>query len=227
MPQPHHRARAPGQRRRRGHRARGRARRTAALQGRADPLGLPRRALRRRQAAVALREPRLRAELRRRRGRQRLLAPSCTRCSRRSPRRRSGSRSPMTGSVNQHGDVQAIGGVNEKIEGFFDVCQARGLTGAQGVLIPAANVRHLMLRARRGRGRGRGPLRRLPGRDGRPGARDPHRRARGRARRHRPLSRRHRQLPRRAAAGRLRGARAVRSWPGPPGKKDWRRGKPK
>jgi predicted ATP-dependent protease len=52
----------------------------------------------------------------------------------------------VTGSVNQHGEVQAIGGVNEKIEGFFDVCQARGLTGKQGVLIPAANVKHLMLR---------------------------------------------------------------------------------
>jgi lon-related putative ATP-dependent protease len=52
----------------------------------------------------------------------------------------------VTGSVNQHGVVQAIGGVNEKIEGFFDVCQARGLTGDQGVLIPAANIKHLMLR---------------------------------------------------------------------------------
>lgn len=52
----------------------------------------------------------------------------------------------VTGSVNQHGQVQAIGGVNEKIEGFFDVCQMRGLTGDQGVLIPAANVPHLMLR---------------------------------------------------------------------------------
>ncbi len=52
----------------------------------------------------------------------------------------------MTGSVNQHGDVQAIGGVNEKIEGFFDLCKARGLTGRQAVIIPAANVRHLMLR---------------------------------------------------------------------------------
>lgn len=52
----------------------------------------------------------------------------------------------VTGSVNQHGAVQAIGGVNEKIEGFFDVCRARGLTGEQGVLIPAANVKHLMLR---------------------------------------------------------------------------------
>ena len=52
----------------------------------------------------------------------------------------------VTGSVNQHGEVQAIGGVNEKIEGFFDLCRARGLTGSQGVLIPQANVRHLMLR---------------------------------------------------------------------------------
>ena len=52
----------------------------------------------------------------------------------------------VTGSVNQHGEVQAIGGVNEKIEGFFDLCNARGLTGEQGVLIPASNVKHLMLR---------------------------------------------------------------------------------
>ncbi|HSM42077.1 MAG TPA: ATP-binding protein [Afifellaceae bacterium] len=53
----------------------------------------------------------------------------------------------VTGSVNQLGHVQAIGGVNEKIEGFFDICKSRGLTGSQGVLIPAANVKHLMLRA--------------------------------------------------------------------------------
>jgi lon-related putative ATP-dependent protease len=52
----------------------------------------------------------------------------------------------VTGSVNQFGQVQPIGGVNEKIEGFFDICRARGLTGDQGVLIPAANVKHLMLR---------------------------------------------------------------------------------
>jgi lon-related putative ATP-dependent protease len=52
----------------------------------------------------------------------------------------------VTGSVNQFGHVQAIGAVNEKIEGFFDICQARGLTGEQGVLIPASNVKHLMLR---------------------------------------------------------------------------------
>jgi len=52
----------------------------------------------------------------------------------------------VTGSVNQRGEVQAIGGVNEKIEGFFDICKARGLTGAQGVLIPRSNVQHLMLR---------------------------------------------------------------------------------
>jgi len=52
----------------------------------------------------------------------------------------------ITGSVNQHGQIQPIGGVNEKIEGFFSACQAKGLTGAQGVLIPASNTRHLMLR---------------------------------------------------------------------------------
>ncbi len=52
----------------------------------------------------------------------------------------------VTGSVNQHGEIQAIGGVNEKIEGFFSVCRMEGLTGEQGVVIPQANVRHLMLR---------------------------------------------------------------------------------
>jgi predicted ATP-dependent protease len=52
----------------------------------------------------------------------------------------------VTGSVNQHGQIQAIGGVNEKIEGFFDICRRKGLTGSQGVLIPKANVQHLMLR---------------------------------------------------------------------------------
>ena len=52
----------------------------------------------------------------------------------------------VTGSVDQHGRVQPIGGVNEKIEGFFDICEATGLTGLQGVIVPAANVKHLMLR---------------------------------------------------------------------------------
>ncbi|MDX1780781.1 MAG: ATP-binding protein [Thalassovita sp.] len=52
----------------------------------------------------------------------------------------------VTGSVNQSGEVQAIGGVNEKIEGFFETCAARGLTGDQGVLIPQSNIEHLMLR---------------------------------------------------------------------------------
>jgi lon-related putative ATP-dependent protease len=52
----------------------------------------------------------------------------------------------VTGSVDQHGDVQPIGGVNQKIEGFFDVCKLKGLSGEQGVIIPAGNVRHLMLR---------------------------------------------------------------------------------
>jgi len=53
----------------------------------------------------------------------------------------------VTGSVNQLGQVQPIGGVNEKIEGFFDVCRRAGFTGGQGVLIPETNVKHLMLRA--------------------------------------------------------------------------------
>jgi lon-related putative ATP-dependent protease len=53
----------------------------------------------------------------------------------------------ITGSVSQHGEVQAIGGVNEKIEGFFDICTARDLTGDEGVIIPEANRKHLMLRA--------------------------------------------------------------------------------
>lgn len=52
----------------------------------------------------------------------------------------------ITGAISQRGEVQAIGGVNEKIEGFFDLCFSRGLTGSQGVVIPQANVRHLMLK---------------------------------------------------------------------------------
>lgn len=52
----------------------------------------------------------------------------------------------MTGAIDQFGHIQAIGGVNEKIEGFFDTCNARGLTGAQGVIIPVSNVSELMLR---------------------------------------------------------------------------------
>jgi len=52
----------------------------------------------------------------------------------------------VTGSVNQLGEIQAIGGVCAKIEGFFDLCNARGLTGAQGVLIPRSNLPHLVLR---------------------------------------------------------------------------------
>jgi lon-related putative ATP-dependent protease len=52
----------------------------------------------------------------------------------------------VTGSVNQQGEIRPVGGINEKIEGFFDACRLHGFTGAQGVLIPEANVRHLMLR---------------------------------------------------------------------------------
>ena len=52
----------------------------------------------------------------------------------------------VTGSVNQKGEVQAIGGINEKVEGFFEVCRVRGLNGSQGVLIPASNIHNLMLK---------------------------------------------------------------------------------
>lgn len=52
----------------------------------------------------------------------------------------------VTGSVNQKGEIQAIGGVNEKIEGFFDICSRKGLTGKQGIMLPAANVKNLVLR---------------------------------------------------------------------------------
>jgi ATP-dependent Lon protease len=52
----------------------------------------------------------------------------------------------ITGSMDQRGFVQAVGGTNQKIEGFFDVCQLAGLTGEQGIIIPAANLQHLMLR---------------------------------------------------------------------------------
>ena len=52
----------------------------------------------------------------------------------------------ITGSADQHGNIQAIGGINEKIEGFFDICKQQGLTGEQGVIMPASNVAHLILR---------------------------------------------------------------------------------
>jgi len=73
----------------------------------------------------------------------------------------------VTGSVNQHGVVQPIGGVNEKIEGFYDVCVQRGLTGEQGVLIPASNVKHLMLRSDVVEAAQQGQFGRHPGRAGR------------------------------------------------------------
>jgi predicted ATP-dependent protease len=51
----------------------------------------------------------------------------------------------VTGSVNQKGEIQAIGGVNQKIEGYFEVCRQKGLTGSQGVIVPRANITNLML----------------------------------------------------------------------------------
>jgi len=62
----------------------------------------------------------------------------------------------ITGSINQYGDVQSVGGVNEKIESFFKLCQARGLTGEQGVIIPKANIPNLMLKAEIAAAVGRG-----------------------------------------------------------------------
>src|SRR5690606_24001634 len=52
----------------------------------------------------------------------------------------------VTGSINQKGEIQPIGGVNEKIEGFYEVCKNKGLTGEQGVIIPHQNVKNLMLK---------------------------------------------------------------------------------
>ena len=52
----------------------------------------------------------------------------------------------VTGSVNQKGEIQPVGGINQKIEGFFDICQAKGVNGQQGAIIPAQNVKNLMLK---------------------------------------------------------------------------------
>jgi hypothetical protein len=70
-------------------------------------------------------------------------APSCTPSSQRWPGYQSVA---VTGSINQRGEIQAVGGATTKIEGFFAVCKAQGLDGNQGVIIPAANIRHLMLK---------------------------------------------------------------------------------
>ena len=65
----------------------------------------------------------------------------------------------VTGSVDQFGNVQAVGAVNEKLEGFFDLCAARGLDGTHGAIVPHSNAAMLMLRDDVVAGRGRGPLR--------------------------------------------------------------------
>ena len=111
----------------------------------------------------------------------------------------------ITGSVNQHGQVQPIGGVNEKIEGFFDVCRAAGLTGDQGVLDPGLERQAPDAARGRGGGGGEGPLPRLAGRDGGRGGRAADRRARGGEGRGRPLPRRVGQPARGRPAGRVRG----------------------
>ena len=111
----------------------------------------------------------------------------------------------ITGSVNQHGQVQPIGGVNEKIEGFFDVCRASGLTGDQGVLVPASNVKHLMLRADVVEAAEKGQFHVWPVADrGRSGG-AAHRRARGGEGCRRPLSGRVGQPAGGRPAGRVRG----------------------
>ena len=121
----------------------------------------------------------------------------------------------VTGSVNQRGEVQAIGGANEKIEGFFDVCVARGLDGEQGVLIPASNVKQPDATGGRRRCGCPGQVPHLRDRDRGPGHRDPDRETGGRARRRGGLPRgQHQQTGRRPAhragrhgAGVLRAAR--------------------
>ena len=110
----------------------------------------------------------------------------------------------VTGSVNQYGEVQAIGGVNEKIEGFFDICLARGLTGSQGVLIPASNAQHLMLRDDVVKACADGPFRRLPHRFDRRRRRAAHRPSRRRTSVRRRLSCGQRERARRAAFAGLR-----------------------
>ena len=90
----------------------------------------------------------------------------------------------VTGSVNQKGEIQPIGGVNEKIEGFFEVCKAKGLTGTQGVIIPHQNVQNLMLRDDVVDAVRDGKFHVYPVTDDRRGDRDPDRR-RGRRRRRR------------------------------------------
>ena len=107
----------------------------------------------------------------------------------------------VTGSVNQFGQVQAIGGVNEKIEGFFDLCKARGLTGDQGVLIPEANVKHLMLRQDVVDAVAAGQFAVYPVDDDRRGHRGADGRAGRRARRRGPVSHRHGQPSGRRPAG--------------------------
>ncbi len=99
----------------------------------------------------------------------------------------------VTGSVNQQGEVQAIGGVNEKIEGFFDLCRARGLNEEQGVLIPKSNVQHLMLREDVVEAVKNGQFAIYRRRHHRRGHRDPHRRQGRRARSGRALRGRHRE----------------------------------
>ena len=101
--------------------------------------------------AVAVREPGVRAVLRRRRRRQRLARPSLCACCRRWPRCRSARSSRSPARSTSTGEVQAIGGVNEKIEGFFDLCSRRGLTGRPGRADPGGQRQAPDAARRRGR----------------------------------------------------------------------------
>ena len=110
----------------------------------------------------------------------------------------------VTGSVDQRGQIQAIGGVNEKIEGFFDSCRITGFTGRQGVIIPASNVRHLMLRRDVVAAAAKGPVQGLSDRHGRSGAGAADRDSGGPARYRREIPGGHAEPPDRRAARCLR-----------------------
>ena len=143
--EPHHRAHSLRARRGRRHRARGRARRSAAFEGCLDPQRLSRRPL------WQTRPLSLNASLVFEQSYGGVDGDSASAAElfallsalAEAPISQSFA---VTGSVDQLGRIQAIGGVNEKIEGFFDACRMTGFTGRQGVIIPASNVKHLMLR---------------------------------------------------------------------------------
>ena len=188
------RARGLGPRHR--HRARGQARRPAALQGRDDPVGLPGRALCARRAAGARRDAWSSSSPTAASTATAPPRPSSTRCCRRCrsvPIRQSLA---VTGSVNQRGEVQAIGGVNEKIEGFFDICRGAGPHRRAGRADPEVERAAPDAAARTWwRPSATGSSRSIAVGTDRRGHRDPDRRQGRRARRRGPLPGRDRQPP--------------------------------